>query len=313
MTEYKRPDLRIVSEFKQLCLPLSEQEYVQLEQELISSNSIVEIKAWNRIVLYDYEKLEICQKHCIPYVSSKIYIPNNTEALLWLCKRQLECDDLPVEMRRYLIGKRYSFEKVIAAHKKSLLKGNGKLRKYESGYEDCAARVGERLGKEYNVVLMTIRKYCQFADSLDIIYSVSEKFAVNIKQGVIKLSQEGVIALSKKSKKEIMRVSEQLLKTSKVFETFAGSRKALAQIMPATSEITVKEKEISIKDMPEYDPDSEVASLALTIPSWISSINRVRNVSNLNVVSSHAKKRLFDELEQLSGTIFYMLEMLREE
>lgn len=54
-----------------------------------------------------------------------------------------------------------------------------------------------------------------------------------------------------------------------------------------------------IKDMPTYDPDGEVCSLALTIPSWISSIDRTQSVSDFEKVSESAGAKLIYELDHL--------------
>ena len=59
----------------------------------------------------------------------------------------------------------------------------------------------------------------------------------------------------------------------------------------------------TIKDMPAYDPDGEVCSLALTIPSWIGSINRTQSVSDFTKVSESAGAKLIYELDRLVYTI----------
>ena len=59
----------------------------------------------------------------------------------------------------------------------------------------------------------------------------------------------------------------------------------------------------TIKDMPIYDPDGEVCSLALTIPSWIGSIIRTQSVSDFKKVSESAGAKLIYELDRLVYTV----------
>lgn len=59
---------------------------------------------------------------------------------------------------------------------------------------------------------------------------------------------------------------------------------------------------ISIKDLPEYDPDSEVTSLAYTIPFWISLLNKVL-ANNFEHSSTFAKENLKRELQELKFNI----------
>ena len=46
----------------------------------------------------------------------------------------------------------------------------------------------------------------------------------------------------------------------------------------------------SVKDMPSYDPDAEISSLTLTIPSWCSSLSRAISHADLQAVTDHARK-----------------------
>lgn len=69
----------------------------------------------------------------------------------------------------------------------------------------------------------------------------------------------------------------------------------------------------SVKDMPAYDPDSEILSLAFTIPSWINSIDRTRSAANLAEVSSNARHRLEEELTGLKLVVDIMLSAINQE
>ena len=108
-------------------------------------------------------------------------------------------------------------------------------------------------------------------------------------------------------------MAEYLLQEQPDFKSFSGSRKILSKANNEKNDDAVPAKAPSIKDMPQYDPDSEVASLALTIPSWISSMKRVSNASDMSKVSDNAKARLRNELDRLGNAIFDMFDVLKEE
>ena len=63
----------------------------------------------------------------------------------------------------------------------------------------------------------------------------------------------------------------------------------------------------SVKDMPQYDPDAEVSSLTLTIPSWQSSIERTKKTADLSGISDKARGNLIKALKGLRLTIGEML------
>ena len=50
--------------------------------------------------------------------------------------------------------------------------------------------------------------------------------------------------------------------------------------------------------MPEYDPDAEISSINFTIPTWVSSINRLIS-TDFNKITPKAKLKLINELDDL--------------
>lgn len=316
MMEPKSSKLHCNSEYRRLYQPMSEQESLALERELVARNDTVTIKTWSNIVLYDYEKYEICQKHHIPYAVSQIHARNSEEALLWLCKNQLKRTDLTIEMRRYLIGKRFMHERILGAHNSALSRASGdvkvRLRKTEPRYNDCVTEIKERLGKEYHLSPATIWKYSLFSEAMDMIYEISEELSREILKGAMKISQENIVTISKMQEREMQKTVDSLLREKTDFFTFAGSRKLMSKATAERAEESILVKPASIKDMPEYDPDAEAASLALTIPSWISSMKRVCDVSDMSKVSVPARSKLLNELDKLGNVVLDMFDVLKE-
>lgn len=74
----------------------------------------------------------------------------------------------------------------------------------------------------------------------------------------------------------------------------------------------INKKKVTVKDMPAYDPDAEISSLTLTIPSWISSIDRTLSIANFNKISNKAKTKLQNELKNLEYTVNTILLAVEE-
>lgn len=68
----------------------------------------------------------------------------------------------------------------------------------------------------------------------------------------------------------------------------------------------------AIKEMPPYDPDAEISSLTLTIPSWISSIERTRASADLTLISPAARQRIKQQLTHLCNTSVTLLNAVKE-
>jgi len=69
---------------------------------------------------------------------------------------------------------------------------------------------------------------------------------------------------------------------------------------------------MSVKNMPEYDPDAKIHSLALTVPSWVDAIEHAWDATNFNEVSDSAYRGLEKELALLTSTIGAMLATITE-
>lgn len=67
-----------------------------------------------------------------------------------------------------------------------------------------------------------------------------------------------------------------------------------------------------IKIMPDYDPDADLAGLKLTIPSWIGSIERVKNSGNFEKATSNMKIQLISALKELDNTVKNILKLMEE-
>ncbi len=73
-----------------------------------------------------------------------------------------------------------------------------------------------------------------------------------------------------------------------------------------------KEVSLPIKDTPKYDPDAEILSLTLTIPSWISSMERACAMTDFAQTTESARYNLLWKLISLNAEITVVQRILRE-
>ena len=305
--------LRIEPEFRRLVAPLTLIELKNMEDSLQSPDSAKEIRIWRNTLLVDYEYYDYCHMLQIPFSLINIPLANQEEAVAWICENQLHRKCLTEEMKKYLIGKRSVTETALGAHEYATLKQRTTRRAYAimklAKYDSSATQTRERLGTEYFLSFGTIRKYEQYALGLDRILEISPEFVNEHLAGRLKVSHERLDALVLLSPSQLDAECRSILSDARQTKSGVKGR------FPRYSEMEKEEKapSVSIKDMPAYDPDAEISSLALTIPSWISTINRVRNTTTISETSEPARSRLKDALQSLKGTADMMLSALREE
>ena len=115
MDKSNPPQLTIDREFRDLIRPLMKDEYRYLESNLVADGCRDPIIVWKGVIVDGHNRYEICTRLGIPFDVRERHFDNREEAITWICSKQLGRRNISDETRRYLIGKRYEVEKVIAA------------------------------------------------------------------------------------------------------------------------------------------------------------------------------------------------------
>lgn len=319
MDDSKNRDLTVDREFRDLIRPLLKDEYRRLEENLLADGCREPIIIWKGIIVDGHNRYEICTRLGIPFSTRERHFDNREEAIIWICANQLGRRNISDETRRYLIGKRYEAEKVIAGRRN--YSGWNQYRKREQSedlpYEviDPEAqqekiRTSQRIGEEYHLAHGTVEKYGTYSKAVDLIAKKDPTMLPRILSGRYKISHDNVIALSRMSAPEVRKFGKQMKSTRKTSTVvpYVVSRSQLGQIAPETS----PPLQTAIKTMPDFDPDAEITGLTLTIPSWTSSIKRTRSNSDLRSISLNARMNLQHALFNLQATIDEFLQAIKE-
>ena len=331
MNGVRRYDLTIDPEFKQLIPPLIQTERQQLEDNIKRDGCREPIALWGNIIIDGHNRYEICREYNLPYDTIQVELQSREEAIAWICANQLGKRNISDESRRYLIGKRYAMEKILGAHNSAGVnqysknevrarmlpeanrtdQGIGAKLLPEPQYDKSATRTRERLGREYHISHATVLKYGSYSEALDYLSEIVPELISKVLSGQVKISQENILELAKMPPLEIKRLGTQLVKKKENFVGYSNARR----VIPPKAEQSPKPlctPNVSIKNMPEYDPDAEFSSLTLTIPSWVSSILRTQTTANLSEVTPQAKSKLVKGLIDLRKTVDDLLNMIKE-
>lgn len=319
MSDYQHIELKIDRLFKTLIPPLSAEEYNQLEENLVHEGCREPICIWNGIIIDGHNRYDICLRNKIPFQIQRKQFQNKHEVIIWICANQIGRRNISEETRRYLIGKRYECEKVIGSHnasgKNQYSKGKNidEVRTktlVEPAVHTTESSTARKLGEEYRLSHATIAKYGAYSRAIDALIKKDEELVPRILSGQTKISQENLIELVKLPVQELKRLGKQLIENDRDFVGYAAAKKNLSPASPHKSTKKREPQEITVKDMPAFDPDAEILSLSLTIPSWISSIDRTQAAADIHLVSTHARENLIQMLGKLRETADRMLSMV---
>ena len=105
-------NLKIDPEFQSQIPPLTDDEFKQLEENILREGKLISpLIVWNNILVDGHNRYAILQKHPEIYFSTMpLPFESREEVLAWICKNQLGRRNLTPEQKKFLIGKQYSVE-----------------------------------------------------------------------------------------------------------------------------------------------------------------------------------------------------------
>ena len=305
-----RRRLKTDEEFKHLIRPLRQREYTQLEQNILSDGCRDPIVVWNDVIVDGHNRYEICMRYDIPFEVKEMEFECREAAIAWICANQLGRRNITEETRKFLIGMQYENEKVVTRIRNRLGKNQNSIdtSAMSEAEEDrvCRHWTARRIAEENNVSAATVQKYAIFTRALEEIGKKEPKLVPKILSGQYKIAHKHVMEMAELPAQDLRRINRKIERNPAEFMQYKATRpvvqgsrfEAVSGDAPAAP---------SVKDMPEFDPDAEISSLTLTIPSWQSSIERTKNTADLTSVSPQAKGNLVRALNELSNTIADLL------
>ena len=302
--------LKINPDFRQLVFPLSPDERKEMEDSICDLSRLPVIHVWKHYVLTDFAVYECCRFLELPYEVKTVELTCEDEAFAWICENQLKRSTLPKEMRKYLIGRRSMAEIVLGKRESSARSQQETKGILPTRYDTSASRTRARIGKLYGYGIYGVRQLECYATTVDTLRENVPDFIRDHLAGKISASYGRLNAMANLSRGHLL--DECKLIYDQESDEKPGTWKS--RLLPLAEN---SEKEpthtVSIKDMPAYDPDAEISSLTLTIPSWISSIDRVRQVCNISTTTYKARTRLERALTELNYTVQTMLHKVQED
>lgn len=293
-------ELHIDKEFQMLIRPLSKKEYKQLEANLLVEGCLDPIIVWGDIILDGQHRYSICRKHHLSFEIKEKDFESREEAIVWICAHQLGRRNLSEEAMKFLIGVQYEKEKVVAKRRNEAGTNQytpAEKRKESSQRPMIATTTAQRIAEEQHLSPATVVKYGQYASALRSISEKEPTLLPKILSGRYKISHQSILNLSKMPKEDVKKVNRNIENDEASFVKYKHTRTEINEQLSTKEHYVLPET--TVKTKPQYDPDSEVTGLMLTVPSWIGSMERVRTKVNLSDVADITKDKLCRTLHLL--------------
>ena len=297
---------QIDPEFRRLSVPLSLEEENRLESSLLREGCKEPIAVWHGCILDGHKRYEICNYEEMEYETVEMEFATKDEALLWVCKKHLTAAKPNSTVFRYLLGKRYVFEREM--YKKNPEKIHIK---YVKKHDRVGAVCGT-LAEETNMNPGTVQKYGILALQLDQIAEKDMALFDAILAERISITYGKVMKYSEMETTKMISMRRRLLHDDIKMRQRNPRKKAVNSESKEEKKEQAVPLEVGIKEMPTFDPDMEFRGLALTIPTWMNAIARTRAKTDIDLVSEQTKAQLAMILRRLEEQITQTLEVIEK-
>ena len=177
-------NLKIDPEFQNQIPPLTDDEYKQLEENILKEGKLLSpLIVWNNTLVDGHNRYAILQKHPEIYFSTMpLRFENREEAIAWICRNQLGRRNLSPEQKRYLLGKQYEAEKkaakIFRGNQYTLAKKSGGTHddNHHSGKKTC-----DRIAEENGVSKDTVIRASKYMKGVEI----AEELIPGLKQSIL--------------------------------------------------------------------------------------------------------------------------------
>jgi hypothetical protein len=190
------------------------------------------------------------------------------------------------------------------------------LEKNKRGDNERVQDIYSQIGYDFGYVHPSLKRLVNYANSIDHIQRILPEIAMNILNGKTRISLPDTIILAKMEFPEICNVIERISREKTPVSIIINEQKALRkkpERRGRPKRNLTEPQRTTVKDMPLYDPDAQVNTLAYTVPSWVSMVDRVSACTDFHEVSQVSRNKLIEELKKIRAVADTMMARIMEE
>jgi len=198
-------ELKIKQELENHIWPLKQEEFEQLEKNIIESGIRDSIIVWDGYIIDGHNRYKIAKKHNLEFKTENISLKDLDEAKDWIDKNQIGRRNLTLDQLQISIGRRYLAEKKLQSgigknqYNKCKVPNFGTQQNENNNLEDkvpnfgtliektdvikTSGKTSEKLAKEYGVTHNTIINYAKKAQDFDKLKAEEPEIYAEVQKG----------------------------------------------------------------------------------------------------------------------------------
>ena len=258
-------NLKTDPEFQSQIPPLTDDEYKQLEENILKEGKLLSpLIVWNNTLVDGHNRYAILQKHPEIYFSTMpLPFESREEVLAWICKNQLGRRNLTPGQKLFLIGKQYEAEK--SAHgesRKELHDENGRFhRSCQTDNSGETMKTCERIAEENGVSTATVLRASKYMKGVEIADELMPGLKQSILSGQTKVSKADMRNLANANYDDRKRTLQDILHPERKVEPKPDADGIIRE--PGKAPVMPFQKIESVYDSDAYPEDLRYKYVAL--------------------------------------------------
>ena len=258
-------NLKIDPEFQNQIPPLTDDEYRQLEENILKEGKLLSpLIVWNNTLVDGHNRYAILQKHPEIYFSTMpLSFESREDVLAWICKNQLGRRNLTPGQKLFLIGKQYEAEK--SAHgesRKELHDENGRFhRSCQTDNSGETMKTCERIAEENGVSTATVLRASKYMKGVEIADELMPGLKQSILSGQTKVSKADMRNLANANYDDRKRTLQDILHPERKVEPKPDADGIIRE--PGKAPVMPFQKIESVYDSDAYPEDLRYKYVAL--------------------------------------------------
>lgn len=203
-------DLRIDQEFASRIPPLTDEEFRQLEDNILADGIVINpIIVWKGVIVDGHNRFRILEQH--PHIKYSVHeksFDDRFAVLAWICKNQLGRRNLTPDQKKYLVGKQFEAEKQRQGTKNQYVQA--KSEKCQIGTFQNPLDTAERIAKENGIGRRSVYRAEAYSKAVDMADEVEPGIRSEILSGNIKATAKDVEKIIQATTDERSQLIEKL-------------------------------------------------------------------------------------------------------
>ena len=234
--------LRIDSEFESKIPPLRDEEFKQLEENILADGVVINpLIVWDGVIVDGHNRYRILQKHPeIQYSTYEKMFPDRYAAIAWICKNQLGRRNLTPQQFKYLVGQQYEAEKLANRFRGNQYTSLNRSACDQFGHKQKTVRTRRKIARETQTSEGYVERAREFSKGVDAAEEAEPGIKQEILSGSIRPTEKAVAAIAKAPPEERPALVQQLrqAKETEKSEEKPEPRRSAAETLQAIRDIS---------------------------------------------------------------------------